>query len=359
MSLKIGIVGLPNVGKSTLFRALTRNDIDIANYPFCTIEPNVGIVEVPDDRLAKLAAVSKSKSVISTVIEFVDIAGLVSGAHKGEGLGNKFLSHIREVDAVCQVVRNFKDENVTHVQNRINPEEDIEIINAELIMADLETVARRLTNLQNKAKAGLTRDLEKEINTIQKIKDNLEKGVLTNNIDLNKDELEFIKDMNLITAKPFVYAVNSDENQIKDGTWQDGLGSGREYIPFCAKIEAELIDLSDVEVKTYLKDLGWQDSGLERIINASYRILGLITFFTSGPEETRAWTIKRGAHAPQAAGVIHTDFEKGFIRAEICEWDKFVSAGGEAAAKTKGWVRTEGKDYVVQDGDVCYFLTNK
>jgi len=359
MSVKIGIVGLPNVGKSTLFRALTRNDIDIANYPFCTIEPNVGIVEVPDERLARLAEVSKSESIVPTVIEFVDIAGLVAGAHKGEGLGNKFLSHIREVDAVCQVVRNFKDDNVTHVQNRVNPEEDIEIINTELIMADLETVGRRLGNLENKAKAGMTRPLEKEINAIKAIKDGLEKGILINAMDLGAEERGFIRDMNLLTAKPFIYAVNSDESQIKENTWQSGLSSGREYIPFCAKLEAELIDLGESEAREYLAELGWHDSGLDRIIKASYRVLGLITFFTSGPQESRAWTIKKGARAPEAAGVIHTDFEKGFIRAEVCDWEKFVAAGGEAGGKAKGWVRTEGKDYVVADGDVCYFLTNK
>lgn len=358
MSLKIGIVGLPNVGKSTLFRALTRNDIDIANYPFCTIEPNVGIVEVPDDRIDRLGAINNSKKITPTVIEFVDIAGLVSGAHKGEGLGNKFLSHIREVDAICQVVRNFSDPNVTHVHDKIDPENDIEIINTELIMADMETVKKRLDNIFAKAKSGMTPELKKNINALEKINTALEAGKLANTVELDKEESQMAQELNLLTLKPFIYAVNSDEEQIKNNTWQQGLASGREYIPFCARLEAELIDLSQKELKEYLAELGWEHSGLDRIVLSAYRVLELITYFTSGPEETRAWTIKRGTKAPQAAGVIHTDFEKGFIRVEVCPWDKYLEAGGEAAAKAKGWVRTEGKDYQVQDGDVCYFLFN-
>jgi len=358
MSLKIGIVGLPNVGKSTLFRALTRNDIDIANYPFCTIEPNVGIVEVPDERLQKISAISKSEKTTPTVIEFVDIAGLVAGAHKGEGLGNKFLSHIREVDAVCQVVRNFVNPDITHVHNEINPENDIEIINTELIMADLETIKKRLEALENKAKAGLTPELEKNITLIKRISESLEQGTLVYALGLEQKEIDLIKDLNLLTAKPFLYAVNCDEAQIKDNTWQDNLEPGREYIPFCAKLEAELIDLSDKEVNEYLTELGWGHSGLDRIVISAYRVLGLITFFTSGPQETRAWTVTSGAKAPEAAGRIHTDFEKGFIRAEVCPWEKFVEAGGETPAKAQGWVRTEGKDYEIRDGDICYFLHN-
>jgi hypothetical protein len=358
MSLKIGIVGLPNVGKSTLFRALTRNDIDIANYPFCTIEPNVGIVEVPDNRLERLSEISKSEKTTPTVIEFVDIAGLVSGAHKGEGLGNKFLSHIREVDAICQVVRNFSDPNITHVHNKIDPENDIEIINTELTMADMETAQKRLDTLKNKAKAGLNSELEKNIKTIEKILTVLEAGELANTLELDKEEKKIAKELNLLTSKPFIYAVNSDEEQIKNNTWQDNLDSGREYVPFCAKLEAELIVLGPAEVKEYLNELGWDKSGLDRLVLAGYRVLELITFFTSGPQESRAWTVRRGTKAPQAAGIIHTDFEKGFIRAEVCPWEKYIEAGGESAAKAKGWVRTEGKDYQIKDGDVCYFLHN-
>jgi len=358
MALQIGIVGLPNVGKSTLFKALTRNDIDIANYPFCTIEPNVGIVEVPDERLEKLSKLSNSEKTTPTVIEFVDIAGLVSGAHKGEGLGNKFLSHIREVDAVCQVVRVFADPDVTHVHNKIDPQNDIEIINAELIMADLETAQRRAESLKNTAKAGMKPELAKAIKTIEKIIQALEQGKLANTLEFDREEKTQIRDLNLLTIKPFIYAVNCDEEQIKDGSWEKGLAPGLEYIPFCAKLEAELIELPEEEVQTYLKDFGWDKSGLERLIISGYKVLDLITFFTSGPKETRAWTVQRGAKAPEAAGRIHSDFEKGFIRAEICPWQKFIEAGGEPAAKAKGWIKTEGKDYVMRDGDVCYFLHN-
>lgn len=359
MSLKIGIIGLPNVGKSTLFQALTKNKVDIANYPFCTIEPNVGIVEVPDERLKILAQISKSKKIVPTVIEFVDIAGLVAGAHKGEGLGNKFLSHIREVDAVCQVVRQFRDPDVAHVHPEIDPKNDIEIINTELIMADLDTVKRRADMLEDKAKAGLTAELKKDIQILKKIIQFLEQGTLVNALALEKEEEKILRGMHLITQKPFIYAVNCDEGQIKNNNWKDGLPPGLEYVGFCAKLEAELAPLPSDEAVLYLNELGWQKSGLDRLITSSYKLLDLVTFLTTGPEETRAWTVVRGSRAPQAAGVIHTDFEKGFIRVEVCNWEKYAEAGGEAQAKARGLIRTEGKDYIIQDGDVCYFLFNK
>ncbi|MDD4995155.1 MAG: redox-regulated ATPase YchF [Patescibacteria group bacterium] len=359
MSLKVGIVGLPNVGKSTLFKALTRKSVDIANYPFCTIEPNVGVVEVPDERLARLAAVSKPARIVPAVIEFVDIAGLVAGASRGEGLGNKFLSHIREVDAVCQVVRVFRDPNVTHVHDKIDPKNDIEIINTELIMADLETIKRRDETLAAKAKAGLNPALEKSIGTIKKIISALERGELANSLELDEEERESVYDLHLLTAKPFVYAVNCDEEQIKNKNWQHGLPAGLEYVPFCAKLEAEIADLPPAEAGDFVTALGWEHGCLDSLIVSCYKILDLITFLTTGPDETRAWTVRAGAKAPEAAGVIHTDFEKGFIRAEVCDWKKYVEAGSEAAAKASGWVRTEGRDYIIQDGDVCYFLCNK
>lgn len=355
MSLQIGIVGLPNVGKSTLFKALTRKSALIANYPFATIDPNVGVVEVPDARLADLARVSASARVIPTVLEFVDIAGLVRGAAQGEGLGNKFLSHIREVSAIVQVVRVFSDHNITHVLDRVNPVEDMEIINIELALADLSTVEKRLENLRRQKKTNTSKEIEIAIVLFEHLRDGLRKGIAVREIVSSKEEYILIKDLQLLTAKPLMYVVNCDEeNQyIKEDVIN---AAGRNpVLAISAKLEAELADLPPVDARDMLIELGWKDSGLERLIVSGYELLDLITFFTSGQEESRAWTIKKGAHAAQAAGVIHTDFERGFIRAEICNWKEFVEFSGEAGVKEKGLWRLEGKEYVMQDGDVCYF----
>jgi len=348
MSFSIGIVGLPNVGKSTLFKALTKKQVDAANYPFCTIDPNVGVVAVSDQRLEKLAQVSKSEKIIPTTIEFVDIAGLVKDAHKGEGLGNKFLANIREVDAIAQVVRKFSDKNVVHVSGEVNPDSDKETINLELIFADLQTVEKRHSSL-TRLTHGQDKEALKALAVIDKIKTALDAGKLAISVDLKPEEEIYIKDLNLLTRKPMLYVLNVDEDKV----YQES-----DYIPISAKIEAELSELSDEEAKQYLKDLGMEQSGLDKLITASYKLLDLITFLTSGPKETKAWTIKRGTKAPQAAGVIHTDFEKGFIRAEIINWQDFVKAGGETAAKEQGLIRTEGKDYEMKDGDVCHFRFN-
>ena len=348
MSFSIGIVGLPNVGKSTLFKALTKKQVDAANYPFCTIDPNVGVVAVSDQRLEKLAQVSKSEKIIPTTIEFVDIAGLVKDAHKGEGLGNKFLANIREVDAIAQVVRKFSDKNVVHVSGEVNPDSDKETINLELIFADLQTVEKRHSSL-TRLTHGQDKEALKALAVIDKIKNALDAGKLAISVDLKPEEEIYIKDLNLLTRKPMLYVLNVDEDKV----YQES-----DYIPISAKIEAELSELSDEEAKQYLKDLGMEQSGLDKLITASYKLLDLITFLTSGPKETKAWTIKRGTKAPQAAGVIHTDFEKGFIRAEIINWQDFVKAGGETAAKEQGLIRTEGKDYEMKDGDVCHFRFN-
>lgn len=346
MSFSIGIVGLPNVGKSTLFKALTKKPIEIANYPFCTINPNVGIATVPDDRIDALAKISKSEKVIPTVIEFFDIAGLVKDAHKGEGLGNKFLSHIREVKAIVHVVRGFNDKNIIHVSNRVDPGADKEIIDLELIFADLETVKKRLRDEERNAK-GMDKVALARVPVLKKLQAHMERGLLANSLELTDEEREAIKELSLLTAKPMITVINVDEEQLNKDYG--------EKIPVCAKIEAELAELSDEDAKTYLKELGLKTSGLEKIIKKSYEILGLITFFTSGPKETRAWTVRRGAKAPEAAGVIHTDFEKGFIRAEIISYEDFIASNGEAGAKEKGKLRVEGKDYIIQDGDVVHF----
>ena len=345
MSFSIGIVGLPNVGKSTLFKALTKKQVDASNYPFCTIDPNIGIIAVPDKRMDLLSKVSNSAKIVPTAIEFVDIAGIVKGAHEGEGLGNKFLANIREVDAIVQVLRNFSDPNVIHVAGKVDFQSDKETINMELIFADLETIDKRITANLKDVKTG--KKEAKEIQPLlEKIKVGLENGKLANEIINDKEEISLIKPLNLLTIKPMIYVLNVDEDKIYDDS---------DFIAISAKIEAELADLNEDEAKEYLKELKLESSGLEKLIKKSYEILGLITFFTSGEMETKAWTIPNGAKAPQAAGVIHTDFEKGFIRAEIINWNDLVEEGGESKAKEKGLIRLEGKDYVMKDGDVAHF----
>ncbi|RJP63059.1 MAG: redox-regulated ATPase YchF [Ignavibacteriales bacterium] len=353
MSFSLGIVGLPNVGKSTLFQALTKNKVEASNYPFCTIDPNVGVVAVPDDRLDKLAEVSKSKKIIPTTIEFVDIAGLVKGASLGEGLGNKFLSNIREVDAIVQVIRKFTDKNVTHVHGDIDPENDKEVINLELIMADLDVVKNHLDKVVSKIKGPHDKilDLEKEL--MEKALVHLEGSQLLNTLELNADEEKLIKQLNLLTIKPIIYLYNIDESDVgKD------LNLPENSISICAKTEAELADLDDNDAKEYMKELGITNSGLHNLITASYKLLNLITFITTGPEETKAWTITAGTKAPQAAGVIHTDFEKGFIRAEVINWENLLNDGGWNQSKEAGHMKMEGKDYIVKDGDTVHFHFN-
>jgi GTP-binding protein YchF len=353
MSLSIGIVGLPNVGKSTLFNALTKKKAEASNYPFCTIDPNVGIVEVPDERLYKIAKISNPEKIIPTTIEFVDIAGLVKGAHKGEGLGNQFLSHIRECDAICEVVREFENEDIVHVDGKVNPESDKETINLELIFADLSTVEKRLAKVSKEVKSG-DKEAIKLKNLLEKLKKELEAGRAVREIELDRDEKKAIKSLSLLTIKPIMYVLNSDkEEETEDKNW------GSSVIKINARIEEEIAGLPNEEQAEYIKELGLDESGLNKLIKVSYGLLGLITFFTTGTDETRAWTVKNGAKAPEAAGVIHTDFEKGFIRAEVVNYEKFIEAGGEIEAKEKGLVRTEGKDYIMQDGDVCHFLCNK
>ncbi|MFZ6036498.1 MAG: redox-regulated ATPase YchF [Patescibacteria group bacterium] len=346
MSFSIGIVGLPNVGKSTLFTALTKKQVDAANYPFCTIDPNVGTVPVPDGRLEQLAAVYNSAKVIPTVIEFVDIAGLVAGAHKGEGLGNKFLSHIREVDAICQVVREFQDSNVIHVNNSVDPESDKQTINMELMFADLSTVERRLAEVVPRAKSG-DKESQGQVAVLEKARDALNHGTILSQATLTDDERLALRDLHLLTMKPMLYVLNVAETDIAK--------AAPGHLVISAKIEAELASMSPADAREYLQSLGMQQTGLDRLITAAYELLGLITFFTAGPTETRAWTIPRGATAPQAGAVIHTDFQEKFIRAEVTPWQDIVECGGEVKAKELGKVRTEGKEYVVQDGDTIFF----
>jgi len=353
MSLSIGIVGLPNVGKSTLFNALTKKQVEASNYPFCTIDPNVGVVKVPDERLEKLSAISKSKKILPTTIEFVDIAGLVKGASQGEGLGNKFLANIRECDAICEVVRNFKNDDIIHVHGKIDPDDDRETISMELVFADLETVEKRLEKVFKEARSGNKEALHlKEL--LEKLKNHLSEGRAARELEFNEEDMKIIKQLNLMTIKPILYVMNvSDATEEAKKKW-DG-----EVLKLNIKMEEEIANLAEEEQKEYIQELGLDESGLDKLIKASYRLLGLITYITTGVEETRAWTVKANSKAPQAAAEIHTDFEKGFVRAEVINWAKFVEAGSEAIAKEKGWMRTEGKDYVVQDGDVCHFLINK
>ena len=350
MSFSLGIVGLPNVGKSTLFKALTKNKVDIANYPFCTIDPNVGVVTVPDERLDKLAQMSQSKKIIPATIEFVDIAGLVSGASKGEGLGNKFLAHIREVDAIVQVVRQFDNPDVIHVHGTVDPEHDKDIINLELILADLDTVTKHLDKVLSKLKGPHDKQAESEKNILEKAKNILENNTLLNQENWDPDAKKLLKSLNLLTIKPIIYLYNISENQIS----QD-LHLSENSLAICAQVEAELQDLSPEDAKIYLKELGIQKSGLDNLITTSYKLLDLITFLTTGPEETRAWTVVRGALAPQAAGVIHTDFEAGFIKAEIVNWQELLACGSWNAAKEAGKLRLEGKNYEIKDGDTVFF----
>lgn len=344
--LKIGIIGLPNVGKSTLFKALTKKQVNIADYPFCTIEPNIGIVEVPDERLEKLARVSQSAKIIPTVIEFIDIAGLVKGASKGKGLGNKFLSHIKEVDAIIHVVKNFKE---------ANPQDDIQIINLELILADLNIVEKRLEILIKQNRTETDKILTKTIEVLKKIKNNLNQEKLAILIGLSKEEIDLIKELNLLTLKPMLYVFNVEEKNL---TEESSFLKEKAGVKICAKIEAELAELSQEEIKEYKKELGIKNTGLDQLIKNSYKLLNLITFFTSGHQETRAWTVIKGTNALEAAGKIHTDFQKGFIKAEIINWENLIEVGNEIKAKEKGLLRMEGKNYIIQDGDVVHFRFN-
>ena len=364
MALTAGIVGLPNVGKSTLFNAITKAGALAANYPFATIDPNVGIVEVPDSRLIKLEEMVQPKKTIPTTFEFTDIAGIVKGASKGEGLGNKFLSHIREVDAICQVVRAFDDENVTHVSGRVNPLDDIEVINMELVLADLESVEKRLPKIEKMARQK-DKTAEMEMRILNRIKEALEEGNPVRSLEFNEEDQKWVNQAQLLTSKKMLYIANVGEDEIGDKD-NDKVKAIREYaanedsevIVISAKIEEEIATLDDEDKEMFLEDLGIEEPGLDRLIRTTYDLLGLSTYFTAGVQEVRAWTFKQGMTAPQCAGIIHTDFERGFIRAEVTSYEDYVQHGGENGAKEAGRQRLEGKDYIMQDGDIVHFRFN-
>lgn len=364
MALTAGIVGLPNVGKSTLFNAITKAGALAANYPFATIDPNVGIVEVPDTRLNKLTEMVEPKKTIPTTFEFTDIAGIVKGASKGEGLGNKFLSHIREVDAICQVVRAFDDENVTHVAGRVNPLDDIEVINMELVLADLESVEKRLPRIEKMARQK-DKTAEMEFRILSRIKEALEEGNPVRSLDFNEEDQKYVNQAQLLTSKKMLYIANVGEDEIGDDE-NDKVKTIREYaakedsevIVISAKIEEEIATLDDEDKEMFLEDLGIEEPGLDRLIRTTYDLLGLSTYFTAGVQEVRAWTFRQGMTAPQCAGIIHTDFERGFIRAEVTSYDDYVEHSGEQGAKEAGKQRLEGKDYIMQDGDIVHFRFN-